>query len=102
VSFELLARPALRQMMGYRRLTRQSLVAVADVALTRHADGKVHFMRVNGEFGEDGRFHVRPVDAQGSHQLAATAGADAMAVVPDGDGIPAGGEVAVLMLRGDR
>ena len=99
VSFELLARPALRRMMGHRRLTRTSIVALADVALDRQADGKVHFMRVNGEFGDDGRYHVRPLDAQGSHQLAATALADAMAVVPDGDGIPAGADVAVLLLR---
>ncbi len=49
VSFELLARPALRRMMGHRRLTRPNLVAVADVALDRQSDGKVHFMRVNGE-----------------------------------------------------
>jgi molybdenum cofactor synthesis domain-containing protein len=100
VSFELLARPALRRMMGHRRLTRPNLVAVADAGLTRQADGKVHFMRVNGEFGDDGRYHVRPVAAQGSHQLAATALADAMAVVPDGPGVPEGGEVAVLLLRG--
>ncbi len=99
VSFELLARPALRRMMGHRTLTRTHLVAVSDADLRRSPDGKVHFMRVNGEFADDGRFHVRPVGAQGSHQLAATAAADAMAVVPDGDGVPAGGDVAVLMLR---
>ncbi len=101
VSFELLARPSLRRMMGHRRLTRASIVAVADVALDRQQDGKVHFMRVNGEFGDDGRFHVRPVGAQGSHQLAATALADALAVVADGVGVPAGADVAVLLLRGD-
>ena len=100
VSFELLARPALRRMMGHRRLTRLNLVAVADVALDRHPDGKVHFVRVNGDFADDGRYHVRPVGAQGSHQLAATALADAMAVVPDGPGIPAGADVAVLLLHG--
>jgi molybdenum cofactor synthesis domain-containing protein len=101
VSFELLARPALRRMMGHARLTRPSLVAVADEALVRQPDGKVHFMRVNGDFGDDGRYHVRPVGAQGSHQLAATALADAMAVVPDGAGVPGGAEVAVLLLHGD-
>ena len=100
VSFELLARPALRRMMGHRRLTRPNLVAVADVGLARQADGKVHFMRVTGEFRDDGRYHVRPVTAQGSHQLAATALADAMAVVPDGPGVPEGAEVAVLLLHG--
>ena len=99
VSYELMARPALRRMMGHSRLTRTSLVAVADVDLSRSADGKVHFARVNGEFGDDGRYHVRPVSAQGSHQLAATASADAMAVIPDGDGLPAGADVAVLLLH---
>ena len=48
ISFELLARPALRRMMGHRRLTRPSLVGVADGELARRPDGKVHFMRVTG------------------------------------------------------
>ncbi len=100
VSFELLARPALRRMMGHRELTRPHLVAITDEPLRRRPDGKVHFLRVNGAYADDGRYHVRPVGAQGSHQLAATAGADAMAVVPDGDGVPEGTDVAVLMLRG--
>jgi molybdopterin molybdotransferase len=100
ISFELLARPALRRMMGHRRLARPSLVAVADADLARRPDGKVHFMRVTGTFDDDGRYHVRPVSAQGSHQLAATALADALAVVPDGPGVPAGSDVAVLLLTG--
>ena len=102
VSYELLARPALRRMMGHSDLTRPSIVAIADEPLLRHPDEKVHFMRVGGVFADDGRYHVRPVRVQGSHQLAATAGADALAVVPDGDGIAVGSEVAVLLLRGDR
>jgi molybdopterin biosynthesis enzyme len=100
VSFELLTRPALRRMMGHRRLARPSLVAVSDAGIHRKPDGKVHLIRVNTTFGDDGRFHVTPVGAQGSHQLAATALADAIAIVPDGDGIPPGGDVAVLMLVG--
>jgi molybdenum cofactor synthesis domain-containing protein len=102
VSYELLARPALRRMMGHSDLTRPSIVAIADEPLLRHPDEKVHFLRVGGVFVDDGRYHVRPVRVQGSHQLAATAGADALAVVPDGDGIAAGSEVAVLLLHGDR
>ena len=102
VSFELLARPALRRMMGHREVARPSAVAVADQELRRHSDGKIHLMRVTVASGDDGRLHVRPVGAQGSHQLAATALADAMALVPDGDGIPEGADVAVLMLHGDR
>ncbi len=99
VSYELMARPALRRMMGHARLTRTSLVAVADTAFRRSPDGKVHFARVSGQFGDDGRYHVRPVSAQGSHQLAATASADAMAVIPDGEGLPRGADVAVLLLH---
>jgi molybdenum cofactor synthesis domain-containing protein len=100
VSYELLTRPALRRMMGHHRLTRTSVVAVADADFDRSPDGKVHFVRVNGEFGDDGRYHVWPVVAQGSHQLAATALADAMAIVPDGPSIPAGADVAALLLHG--
>lgn len=98
VSFEMFARPALRRMMGHARLSRPSVVAVADDGLVRRPDGKTHLMRVTASFADDGRCHVRPVRAQGSHQLAATATADAIAVVPDGDGVPAGADVAVLLL----
>jgi molybdopterin molybdotransferase len=98
VSFEMLARPALRRMMGHPRLARPSVVAIADHELHRRPDGKVHLMRVTATFEDDGRCHVRPGRAQGSHQLAATALTNAIAVVPDGDGVPAGAEVAVLLL----
>ena len=100
ISFELLARPALRRMMGHGHVARPSLVGVTDGDLRRQSDGKVHFVRVTGAFADDGRYHVRPVSAQGSHQLAATALADALVVLPDGDGVPAGTDVAVVMLRG--
>ena len=101
VSFEMLARPALRRMMGHRKLARQSIVAIADDDLLRRPDGKVHLMRVLAEFTGDGRLHVRSARAQGSHQLAATALADAIAVVADGQGLSAGSQVAVGMLQGD-
>ncbi|MCU0260576.1 MAG: molybdopterin molybdotransferase MoeA, partial [Ilumatobacteraceae bacterium] len=100
VSFELLARPALRRMLGHPHPGRPAMRAVADVALARRPDGKVHYQRVVTSFGDDGRVHVRPVAAQGSHQLAATALADGLAVVPDGDGVPIGGDVEVLLLVG--
>jgi molybdopterin molybdotransferase len=41
---------------------------------------------------------VRSAGGQGSHQLAAMAAADALAVLPDGDGVAAGDEVEVLLL----
>ncbi|MEM1335765.1 MAG: molybdopterin molybdenumtransferase MoeA, partial [Actinomycetota bacterium] len=60
----------------------------------------IHFARCHGSFGTDGRYHVTPVGAQGSHQLAATATADAMAILPDGDGVAAGDDVEVVLLTG--
>jgi molybdenum cofactor synthesis domain-containing protein len=98
VSFELFARPALRQMMGHRRPGRPEVIAVADEGLPRRPDGKTQFTRVQTSFEPDGRCHVRSVGAQGSHQLAATASAGGLAVVPDGDGVPPGGHVRVLLL----
>jgi molybdopterin biosynthesis enzyme len=53
---------------------------------------------VTGHFGRDGRYHVAPVGAQGSHQLAATASADALVAVPDGDGVASGADVDALLL----
>jgi len=98
VSFELFARPGLRQMMGHADNGRARLLAVADEVIRRKPDGKTHYARVHGAFGADGRYHVRPVGGQGSHQLVATAAATALAVVPDGDGIASGGPVDVIAL----
>jgi molybdenum cofactor synthesis domain-containing protein len=100
VSFELLARPALRQMMGRAAgaLDRPRVVAVADDGFARRPDGKVHWDRVHGRFEADGRLHVRSTGAQGSHQLASTAAANGLACVPDGDGIEPGADVEVLLL----
>ncbi|MEY2401406.1 MAG: molybdopterin molybdotransferase [Ilumatobacteraceae bacterium] len=98
VSFELFARPALRKMMGHTDLDRPTVLAVADDGLRRRTDGKTHYMRVFGAFGDDGRYHISSVGAQGSHQLAATSLADAIAIVPDGDGVEPGGSVATMIL----
>jgi molybdopterin molybdotransferase len=100
VSFELFARPALRQMAGHRpgRLHRARLAAVADEALARRPDGKVHFARVVAAVGDDGVIHVRPSGGQGSHQLASAARADGLAVLVDGEGAAAGDTVPVVLL----
>jgi molybdopterin molybdotransferase len=98
VSFELFARPALRKMMGHSVLDRTTVVAVADDGLPRRTDGKTHYMRVFGAFQADGRYHIGSVGAQGSHQLAATSLADALAIVPDGPGVAPGGSVNTMLL----
>lgn len=96
VSFELLTRPALRQMAGHAQLDRPRVEAIADDALARRPDGKTHFARVRCEY-RDGAYHASSAGGQGSHQLAAMAAADGLAVLPDGDGVAAGERVEVLL-----
>jgi molybdopterin molybdotransferase len=98
VSFELLGRPALRQAMGHTDLERPVVRAVADDGFDRRPDGKVHFARVVARHCADGRVHVVTAGGQGSHQLGAMAAANALAVLSDGDGVAAGGDVDVLLL----
>jgi molybdenum cofactor synthesis domain-containing protein len=100
VSFEALARPGLRRLLGHRddALDRPTVLAVADEGLRRTPDGKLHLVRVQGRFEADGRLHVRATGAQGSHQLAASAAADGLALLSDGDGVGPGGDVRVLWL----
>jgi len=102
VSFELLARPALRAMAGHAVLHRPQVRAIADSALTAPgSDGRTAYVRVMSAFGPDGRLHVTPVDAQDSHQLAQTARADGLAELAPGVTVGRGGEVTVHSLVWD-
>jgi molybdenum cofactor synthesis domain-containing protein len=99
VSFELIARPAILKMMGHGTIDRPLIAALADVALSRRAgDGKVNWQRVVVKFGDDGRLHARSTGAQGSHQLANSAAANALVRLPDGPGAAVGDEIEVLLL----
>jgi molybdopterin biosynthesis enzyme len=98
VSFELFARPGLRRMMGHRRLDRPRYRAVAGAALDRRPDGKTHFARVVARYEPEAGFVVRSAGGQGSHQLSAMAAANALAVLPDGDGVAAGAAVDIIPL----
>lgn len=98
VSFELLAKPGLRAMAGHPEPVPALVPAVAGVDMVRKPDGKVHFMRVVSELDDGARRVVAPVSGQGSHMLHAMAGADALAVVPDGDGVSAGDPVGLVLL----
>jgi len=101
VSYELFVRPALRAMTGHPHLDRSCLSAVAEVDLIRHNDGKLHLMWVRARSGTDGRLRVRPSGGQESHMLRAMADANALALIPDGDGVAAGKAVDVLLLDTD-
>ncbi|HVB06070.1 MAG TPA: gephyrin-like molybdotransferase Glp [Acidimicrobiales bacterium] len=100
VSFELLARPGLRKMMGHRELFRPRILAIAEDRLARpRGDAKLHLIRVRGGFAGDGRLHVSATGEQGSHQLANSAAAVGLAVVEDGPDVEPGGEVPVLFFH---
>ena len=102
MSFELIARPALRNMMGFGAAShRPEVMAITDEDIVRHEDGKIHFDRVRATWGSDGRVHVRRTGAQGSHQLASTSVANALIAVPDGNGLRTGDEVVVTFLGPD-
>lgn len=98
VSFELLARPALRRMAGHSALDRPRVPAVAAEDFRRHPDGKTHFVRVRAQRDADGVVQVRSAGGQGSHHLTAMARADALLLLPDGDGVTAGDPVRVMLL----
>ena len=100
VSFELFARPGLRKMMGHPPAAwhRQPVMGRAAEPLHRRSDGKTHFARVRVEYA-DGEYQARSAGGQGSHQLSAMAAADALAVLPDGEGLDVGDAVSLLILR---
>src|SRR5688572_25733598 len=102
VSFELFARPALRRLAGFAgdELSRPLVDAIAEDGLARQPDGKLHLVRVVlSRRSSDGAFVVRSAGGQGSHLLTSMSRANAFALVPDGDGVQAGGTVPTMILR---
>ena len=98
VSFELFVLPALKKMMGEPEIWAPKIRAIADSSLPRRPDGKTHFARVKAYIG-DGSYRVKSAGGQGSHQLSAMADANALAVIPDGDGINEGELVEIIFLH---
>ncbi|HZR15675.1 MAG TPA: gephyrin-like molybdotransferase Glp [Acidimicrobiia bacterium] len=98
VSFELFARPALLRMMGHTALLRPTVRAVAGDAMTRKPDGKLHLDRVRLGRDADGRYVAARTGSQASNALSAMALANGLALLPDGDGVPEGGDVTVMRL----
>jgi molybdopterin molybdotransferase len=98
VSFELFARPGLLRMQGCPSTARSRTVVPIAHELARRPDGKTHFVRVVVAPGEDGQLVAQASGLQGSHHLAAMARANALAVLPDGNGLLAGDLVEVMLL----
>ena len=101
VSYELFVRPALRFMAGCTVLDRPRLAGVADVDLPRSRDGKLHLVRVVVRTGTDGVLGVRLAGGQESHMLRVMAQSNALALLPDGEGVRAGEWVDILLLDAD-
>jgi molybdopterin molybdotransferase len=97
VSFELFARPALLLMMGHAARFRPEVTATAERAMTRKPDGKLHLDRVRVRADGDTYRAARTGD-QASNVLSATAAANGLALLSDGDGVPEGGAVRVMRL----
>ena len=97
VSFELFARPALRKLAGRADVEAEAVRAIAASAMRRRPDGKLHLDRVRVRI-DDGRYVCERAGAQASNVLSGMAAANALALLPDGDGVEAGAEVQVLFL----
>jgi len=97
VSFELLARPALRRLSGRADVVDPPVRAIARSPFRRRTDGRVHFDRVVVSY-EDGGYVCERAGFQASNVLSGMAAATGLAILPDGDGVPAGAAVDVLLL----
>jgi molybdenum cofactor synthesis domain-containing protein len=97
VSYQVVALPALRKLAGHRSPLSRRIPAVAADDFERRPDGKLHLLRVVAAMGADGRIIIRSAGQQGSHQLAALAAANALALIPDGVGVTTGSDVQILL-----
>ncbi|MBD29997.1 MAG: hypothetical protein CL453_03385 [Acidimicrobiaceae bacterium] len=97
VSYELFARPALKKMSGDNKPFRTFFEGEAAQDFKRKPDGKTHFFRVSVDVAE-GAPKIHSAGHQGSHQLTGMAGANALAILPDGNGVTRGSTLDFLFL----
>lgn len=83
---------------GCRVLDPPRITAIAETDLPRRPGPKLHLLRVAARTGPGGVLRVRLSGSQESHMLRAMANANALALLPDGDGVRAGAPVEVLLL----
>lgn len=98
VSYQAIALPVLRVLAGHPAAAPPTVPAVAGKGLHRRPDGKTHLVRADAYWGAGGRLVADAVGGQMSHQLAGLAMANALALVPDGDGLSEGDEVDLILL----
>lgn len=90
VSYHLFVRPALERLGGHTDVNaRLSFTASAAVDFPRRLDGHLHVVPVSAEIAH-GKLSARQAGDGRRHHLAATAEANAYALLPDGPLVPAG------------
>jgi molybdopterin molybdotransferase len=98
LSFELYVRPALRKMMGYRRLYRPTVRAVLEQDI-RKKPGRRNFIRGILERKDDGILYAQTTGEQGSGILRSMSAATGIIILPeDAEGAAAGEKVEVYLL----
>ena len=102
VGFELFVRPALRLLAGHSEIDRPTTSMILDCPLPRSRDGKLNLVHVIVRLEGDGRLHVKSVSRLGSHLLNAIADANAIAMVPDGEGLDTGQDVTAMIIDTER
>jgi molybdopterin molybdotransferase len=96
VTFELFVRPALARLAGEAEPGGRRVLARLEAPLARDAR-REQAVRVRVEV-RDGGLHAAPTGPQGSHILTSMLHADALALVPRGQGELAAGELVELEL----
>ncbi len=100
VTFELYVRPAIRRMLGHRRVHRQPVEVVLEEDVSIGAK-LTHFYRAIVAPREDGRLGARLTGPQGSGILTSMSLANALLIVPENAGTVAAGRTLSAFLLGD-
>ena len=97
VAFEMFARPAIRTMLGRKRLARPLVPGILTAPIY-NSDGRRVYARVEVE-KRDGVYYANPTGPQGSNILTSMARANALAICPDHlSRKDAGEQVDIIML----
>ena len=97
VAFEMFARPAIRTMLGRKRLARPLVPGILTAPIY-NSDGRRVYARVEVE-KRDGVYYANPTGPQGSNILTSMSRANALAICPDHlSRKDAGEQVDIIML----
>jgi molybdopterin biosynthesis enzyme len=98
VSYQMIALPGLRRMAGFPDPLPKTVVAVSEEPFSRSPDGRMNLLRVRASVSDGGQIRVRSTGGQQSHQLFQSASANALCLVPDGDGVRPGDKVEIVLI----